>query len=162
MREIVLSRGKVAWVDDVDFEWLNQWSWTFHGRYAYRKGRSSEGVLYKKSILMHRQILGVVDQSRDVEVDHINHDKLDNRRSNLRVCGRSQNLANQRLSSKSKSGYKGVCFLEGCTERPWSAYVTTNKKRVYLGYFETKEEAAAVYNQAALQNFGEFALLNRV
>lgn len=161
MAEIRLSRGKVALVDDSDFEVLSQWNWTFDGHgYAHRMGRKSEGIMSRCRISMHRQIMGVVDPN--IEVDHVNHNTLDNRRVNLRACSRSLNMGNQRLCKDSSSGYKGVSFLRKYLNRnkPWRAKIQVRKVEVSLGYFSTKEQAALAYNEAAKQHFGEFAHLN--
>lgn len=162
MAEITLSKGKaVALVDDSDFSWLNRWIWSLSGRYAKRVGRKEDGDLRGRSILMHRQILGVRESK--VFCDHVNHEGLDNRRVNLRVCSQSQNQGNSRLCSDSSSGYKGVYFVRvKALSKPWKAQVAVDKRIKHLGYFHTKEQAALAYNEAALNYFGEFACLNEV
>lgn len=162
MAEIQLSKGKVAVVDDTDFDWLNRWSWHFCERgYAERKGLKSEGTLFQKNIKMHRQILNLLDKPQ--EVDHINHNPLDNRRSNLRGCSSSQNKANLRLRKDSSSGFKGIKYHKDCFRRkPWEVRIVVNGLRVSLGYFFTKEQAALAYNESAVKVYGEFACLNEV
>jgi hypothetical protein len=104
---------------------------------------------------MHRYILGVTD--RNLYVDHINHDGLDNRRDNLRVCTLAENLRNQRA----KAGrFKGVSFYSKRIAKPWAAFIQENGKRKNLGYFATEIEAAQAYDKAATVNYGEFAALN--
>jgi hypothetical protein len=96
-----------------------------------------------------------------MEVDHWNHDGLDNRRENLRVCTKAQNNHNCRKhrwhnGEYTSSKYKGVCWNK--TEKKWMAYI----HRKTLGYFRTEEEAALAYNAAATRDFGEFAVLNDI
>lgn len=163
MDEIILSKGRaVALVDDSDFGWLGQWSWHLGvDGCAVRIGRKSEGSLWRKSIYMHRQILGVADS---FVVDHINHNRLDNRRCNLRVCSVAQNAQNQRLCKDSSSGYKGVSFHKGLLfwKKPWQASICLNGKKTALGCFSSREKAAVAYNEAAQSLHGEFAYLNLV
>ena len=153
--KIPLTQGKYALVSDEDFGWLTQWKWCFGAKgYAYR----GVGTQANPRIYMHKSIL---DAPRDKQVDHINHNTLDNRRSNLRVCTNSQNQFNRRLSINTKTGYKGVSIANKRNDR-WWAYINVQGKRHYLGIFRDKKEAAHAYNQAALKYHGEFAVLNRV
>ena len=94
------------------------------------------------------------------QVDHINHIRSDNRWRNLRECTRTQNMRNQRTYKNNKSGFKGVTRHE--INRKWQAGIKLADKQTYLGTFETKIEAAKAYNKAAIENFGEFALLNEI
>jgi AP2 domain/HNH endonuclease len=107
---------------------------------------------------MHRLILGL-PQYRElkIDVDHINGDGLDNRRANLRIATRAQNLANSG-SRQGSSQYKGVSFCRQ-TGR-WKAQITIGGQNHNLGRYSTEEEAAAVYNAAALEAWGEHAHLN--
>ena len=157
MKEIQLTKGKVALVDDADFEWLNQWKWTANevGRryYAIRRDWSFPKG---KTILMHRLITGA---SKEFVVDHIDGNTLNNRRSNLRVCSNAQNLANSRTDwTTNKAGYKGVCWKK--KERKYSAQITVNYTAIHLGYFTDPIEAAKAYDKAARKHFGEFAKTN--
>ena len=95
-----------------------------------------------------------------MEVDHINHNGLNNRRCNLRICTRSQNRRNSRSNRGSKSKYKGVVPVTGNIKRPWRTYTTVNNKRIWLGYYATEDEAGQAYNDYASKHFGEFACLN--
>ena len=100
MKHIPLTQGKVAIVDDKDYEYLNQWKW-----YAHKKGNTyyaRRSINYKlngkkktRTIQMHNIVLSKTDVSK--EIDHKNHNGLDNRLSNLRICTHAQNLANQRI-----------------------------------------------------------------
>jgi hypothetical protein len=101
---------------------------------------------------MHRLIL---DTPKGFDTDHLNGDKLDNRRSNLRVATRQQNQANQKAHGGA-SIFKGVDFRHGL----WQAQIGVNYNRRFLGFFDTQRAAAQAYNEAAIQCFGEYAKLN--
>lgn len=156
MREIPLTKGKVAIVDDADYEWLNQWKWNAgDGKYAVR----TDGF-GGPTIFMHRLILNPPD---DMDTDHVNGNKLDNRRENLGACSRSQNVANVGLRSTNISGFKGVHLRTTHRgNRNWTANIGVNGKREHLGYFDNPTDAAVAYNNAATKYFGEFAKLNEV
>lgn len=154
VKEIPLTRGRIAIVDDFDYHWLSQVKWHFLTRgYA---GHVRGGRKNKEHILMHRLILLAPDTCT---VDHINHDTLDNRRSNLRLATQSQQNANRRKISGS-SKYKGVYPRRDGLK--WCAQLGAFGAKTYLGSFNTEEEAALVYNNAAIVAFGEFALLNQI
>lgn len=154
-REIQLTQGKVAIVDDEDFEWLNQWKWYAH-RYDkiwYAERNKPRPYVEKKTIRMHAVILG-----NDKWADHKNGNGLDNRRDNLRECTYSQNVMNRGIQSNNTSGYIGVAWHKKIDA--WVAYIQVNRKRINLGRFTTKEEAAYVRDQAAIKYHGEFSHLN--
>jgi hypothetical protein len=95
-----------------------------------------------------------------LEVDHRNGDSLDNRRKNLRICTRSENQWNRLPSSRNRTGYKGV---KRQTKSPrWMARITVRWREIYLGTFDTPEEAARAYDASARHFFGPFARLNNV
>ena len=104
---------------------------------------------------MHRLILNAM---KGMDVDHINHDGLDNRRSNLRLCTRSENLRNQR-ALRSSTGLKGIHLDK---RGRWTAYIKPNaqKSHKFLGYFDNAIDAAVAYDAAARQHYGEFARTN--
>jgi hypothetical protein len=151
MKEMLLTKGKVALVDDEDYKFLIQWKWNFSSTgYAARNGGTYKK---RKNIKMHRLIMRATS---GMEVDHINGNRLDNRRCNLRICTRSQNHCNVGLSSRNTSGFKGIVF----DYKTWNAKITKNGKRIHLGCFKNKEDAARAYDRAAKELFGEFAKLN--
>lgn len=144
-KSIPLTQGQAALVDDDLFDELNKHKWCFDGRYAQRK----EG---KKTIRMHRVIL------ESPQVDHIDGNRLNNQRSNLRACNHTQNQMNREKSKGLSSLYKGVSWHKQ-TEK-WRARIQTSEGNLYLGLFESEVEAAQVYDEAAKQHFGQFARLN--
>lgn len=156
-KEIKLTQGKFALVDDEDFEWLNQWKW------HVIKGKS--GMLYAErsirnngkriNFLMHREI---IKTPKGMNTDHENRNGLDNRRDNLRYCTKSQNAMNTEKNKDNKSGYKGVGWHK--LSQKWRARITVKGKEKYLGLFDAPQEAAIIYNKKAIELFGEFARLN--
>ena len=162
MKTIPLTRGQEAIVDDSDFEWLNQWIWKAlvsscgHGYYAVRRCRAAETrTTGAQCVLMHRQILGLVHG--DVrQADHINGDRLDNRRVNLRIATPAQNQANTGLPAHNSSGFKGVSIARSSR---WKAQLSVNNRNVVIGTFDTPEEAYAAYCSAIIKYRGEFARL---
>jgi hypothetical protein len=150
MKEIPLTQSKVALVDDDDYEWLSRYKW-----HTLRHKRRSGAGQFRK-VLMHREILG--GGEGDPMVDHKNRNSLDNRRENLRFADHSLNGANRSLGRNNTSGYKGV--TAGSYKQPFIAQIKINRKSINLGGFATAKEAAARYNEAALEAFGEFAALN--
>jgi hypothetical protein len=153
MREIPLTQGLVAIVDDDDYESLSAYKWHARilgtSRYAGRKVRTGKTFI---CVHMHRAILPA---PIGMDVDHINGDGLDNRRCNLRIATRAQNLQNRGAPKDNKSGYKGVCWHR--KTRRWMAQITTAGKHRYLGVFCSPDEAHAVYCAAAKEQHGEFA-----
>lgn len=156
-KEIPLSQGKVAIVDDQDYEWLSGWKWTYHKRadkregYAFRTQWQSQERRRKK-VFMHRLI---ADCPKGFEVDHINGDGLDNRRANLRVCSHAENVWNMHAEPKAVSGYRGV--FHGGRSGPWQARIRIDGKNRHLGTFPTPEAAAVAYDQAVARYRDEHA-----
>jgi len=155
MREIPLTQGKVAIVDDKDYAELSKYKW-----YAKRKGRIWYVARYvgkrphRKYMYMHRQIL---NPPPGLQCDHINSNGLDNRRCNLRLCTNSQNSMNQR-SRDGTSEFKGVHWHK--RKKKWEAEIMHNEKHFHVGSFVNEEDAARAYDAAAREHFGEFAWLN--
>ena len=152
MKEIPLTQGQFAIVDDADYDWLNQYKWC-----ACKCRGNFYAIRQSTHIYMHRQILGL-ERGDKRQGDHQNHNTLDNRRDNLRVCTHRENLRNQKLQKKKTSKYKGVCWSE--SRKKWYAYITVNKKMKNLGRFHSEIFAAGIYDRAAKKYFGEFAHLN--
>jgi hypothetical protein len=159
MKQIPLSQGKFALVDDEDFEELNKHKW-----YA----KKSRGVFYasrtskikdndeSKTIHMHRVILGFTDLK--IKCDHIDHNGLNNQKTNLRASTHVQNCNNRRSRKNSSSEYKGVSWSKFSNK--WHSQIQTLGKKIHIGYFFDEIEAAKAYDEKAKELFGEFAYLN--
>ena len=159
MKYITVAKKYKAIVDDEDFEYLNTFKWTLNKGYAVAKLCNKSNFLQ-----MHRFIMFY---PKSMMIDHINRDKLDNRKSNLRVCTRLQNNFNRYRQQNNKSGYKGVNWAKKVQK--WQALISENRKRHWLGNFGNKNQEAMPYNQAAMaynkeamKYHGEFAVLNNV
>lgn len=162
MKLIPLSKGQFAQVDDVDYDELIKYKWscakTNNGTlYAARSKYLGGGRENKKStlIFMHRFIMGTY--GRNILIDHIDHDGLNNQRSNLRECTQSQNLSNRR-NGFGTSTYIGVCLHK--KTGLFKASVSINKKPFSLGYFKDEIDAAKARDASAKIHYGEFANLN--
>jgi hypothetical protein len=152
-KRIKLTWGKWAIVDAEDYGRLSQYRWC-----AVEEGRNWYARTFRRDgwpLAMHRLIL---DAPKGLFVDHIDHNGLDNRRENLRLCTRLENLRNARPSRGGSSKYKGVNWCK--IRKKFRARITHNKKRIYLGYFENEIDAAKAYDKKAVELFGEFAYLN--
>jgi len=155
MKEIKLNRGFSAKVDDEDYDFLNQWKWyAFTNKYTFyavRQPSRKEGP--RKLIFMHRIIINTPE---NLEVDHIDHNGLNNQKINLRNCTRGQNQKNRINKKVFSSPYKGVFY-----DRKYIRSVIYLKhKAIHLGTFKTEESAALAYNKAAIQYHKKFANLN--
>lgn len=157
---IKCTGGKSILVDETDVERVRQFSW----HVSYNKGRGPASCYARRKI--HRTAEGLrptaqcvhrflLDPPANMQIDHINGNPLDNRRSNLRVCSASQNMANRprRLSS----GFRGVRLIRG---KYWAARITYQNKGIHIGCYPTADDAARGYDAKALELFGEFATLN--
>ena len=159
MKEIELTQGQVALVDDDMYHELIKWKWyaiwnkNTDSFYVARK-IPKIGIYPRKILRMHRFIMDAPD---GMVVDHINHDTLDNRRENLRVCTNSQNMMNSRKYISNTSGYKGVCWVKKSGK--WVARISINKKQTVLGYFTCPKEASKAYCAASRKYHGEYGCL---
>lgn len=155
MREIPLTQGKVALVDDEDFEELSKYRWHYervwHGEeYA----RCSVG----KRKTMHQMIMRT---PVGMQTDHRDHNGLNNQKSNLRICTVSENQSNRlKQQGRYSSDYLGVTWRS--KEQKWVAQIRTGGRLQNLGFFVGEAEAAAAYNEAAQRLHGEFARLNQI
>lgn len=164
MREITLTQGKIALVDDEDYDELIKYSWCAHkNKYGWYAVRGIRVDCKNYLIRMHRQILRA---DRNVKVDHRDGNRLNNQKTNLRLATSSQNQQNRIIKrSGCSSKFKGVCWQKN--RRKWIAYISDGEKRIngwsklrHLGYFVNEEDAARAYDEAAKISFGEFAAVN--
>lgn len=157
MKHIPLTKGREALVDDEDYEYLMQWKWQYGEGYARRSVKQAG---HRRAVFMHAVVAeraGVIGRP---EIDHCNRNGLDNRRKNLRPATRRQQVCNRGLRRDNRARYIGVT----CRTRlqKWEARISHNGQYKYLGLHATDRAAARAYNQAALEHFGEFAVLNPV
>ena len=164
MKEIMLSQDKVTIVDDEDYEYLSKQKWSFHNGYAVGYDKEK-----KKQIKIHRFIMEKQLQESiipNARLDHIDGDKLNNQKYNLRIVTAQQNSMNSKMQIDNKSGYKGIAIQthkckDGSLSKYWQAKIQYNGKTIRLGTYGTPEEAAKKYNEAAIKYFGEYAKLNK-
>ena len=162
MKLIIFRKGVKNEVlyDDKDHELISKYKWFVNnGGYAVCWNGTENGK--RVLIIMHRLILGV--KSKEIHVDHANHNKLDNRRCNIRTCTREQNARNRTGYGTSK--YLGAsmffCERKGKRYGPYyRALIQVDKKSKHLGVFKTEEAAAMAHDEAAKKYYGEFANLN--
>lgn len=162
MAEILLTNGLTAIVDEDDFYWLDQWNWqgftdSDGNTYAFRSRRSQKNKdkgLTSRAY-MHRIIMRTEDPN--IFIDHINGNRLDNRKANLRLCTATENTYNKRPKDNCSSIYKGVSFDK--ERQLWKASLRTNKTRISKR-FKTEVDAAKWYDMQALKHHGEYAYLN--
>jgi len=154
MKEIKLTKGYVALVDNADFESLSKLKW--QACIDKNKDGSIKNIYARTSVKMHRLVLGIFDP--EIKVDHKNRVGLDNQRHNLRTATNAQNAQNRKLRKGSTSGFKGVMW--SAARQLWSARVQVEGRCIHLGWFSDPLEAACAYDMAAVKYFGEFASCN--
>jgi len=156
MKKIQLTQGKVAVVDEEDYAELSQHKWYASPgcRTAYAKRDTRKGGS-RQTIYMHRQIMNPLPS---LQIHHINHNGLDNRKSNLCICTKSQNNQSQLPRTNGTSRYKGVSRY--MNNGKWRAEIRHNRRYFYLGVFSSQVQAAKAYDDRAVELFGDFAYLN--
>lgn len=158
MKEIKLSQGKVALVDDEDYERLIPYGWYYNERYA-------KATINYKKIYLHKFL---IDCPKGMQIDHKDGNTLNNQKSNLRIATPAQNTRNRPGDKNSTSRFKGVSLRIQKDKRNgkvylytrWAAYIQVDKKLKRIGAFKKEEDAAIAYNEAAKKYYGEFAKLN--
>jgi hypothetical protein len=147
--------NKTAIIDIDDLELIlsmGKWSYSNTTGYVVTQYKT------KSSVTLHRTVMKA--KGRFNFVDHINHNRLDNRKSNLRICTPAENNRNSSKSKNKSSKYRGVSYHK--RDKRWRAKTTYNKKSVHIGSFKTEIEAAIAYNIWAKKHFKEFANLNKI
>lgn len=160
-KEIVLklTQGQTTILDLEDYEKIKNYNW--YASYD-KKGRTfycRVNVMKNKKwycYILHRIILQITNSR--TQIDHKNHNTLDNRKENLRICMNGENNRNVRKQRRNTSGYKGVSFH--VRRNKWQVSICVNNKLLYLGLFSDPKEGAKIYDKAAKYYFGEFAYLN--
>ena len=152
MKEIPLTRGYVALVDDEDYDRINALKW-----YACVR---KDGMVYARRKLRSEPIISMQHMvfGERIRIDHADGNGLNNQRGNLRPATNSQNAANHRKIAGTTSKYRGVTLYPA--NGKWVAQLHLHKKHIHLGYFKEEVDAATVYNLAAYEAWGEFARLN--
>jgi len=149
---IPLTQGKFAIVDAEDYNRLAKYKWSCQkDRNNYYASRANGNT----RIFMHREIMKA---PKGLQVDHINRNGLNNRKSNLRLCTHAENVHNSRPMRNGSSQYKGVCWHK--CKKKWCVSISKSGKRTYLGHFDDEMEAGVAYDRKAEELFGEFAYLN--
>lgn len=148
---IITSKGKAykCLYDSRDQKKISRFTWSLHSKgYAVT-------TINGKPVLMHRLILGILDKP-EIETDHRFHNRLDNRRSKIRVCSHSENRRNSRKIMPGSSKFKGV-YRDG---KFYHSQIMKGRKVINLGRFYSEITAGKVYDQAAKETFKDFAFLN--
>lgn len=153
---IELTQGKRAIIDDCSFEELRKHAW-----HAAKRGHTFYAVsrerVTRRTMLMHREVLRLAGVELSAHTDHRNGDGLDNRLANLRPASAMENASNK---MRRRHGFKGIFFCKA--NNKWCAQIGHNNSHKHLGYFLSDKAAAAAYDAAAIELFGEFARLNFV
>lgn len=157
-RRIILCDKEVL-IDSDDYDRVMAWKWTYNksnGSFERRHHVSGSGKnRVRESWNLHRFIMGF---PKGKMVDHKNRNRLDNRKSNLRICEHHENARNCNKRSTNTSGYKGVTR----SGSGWTAQSTVLGEHKHIKWSKSKDVAAAAYNDFARKNFGEFAVLNKI
>lgn len=154
MREIPLSRGMVALVDNEDYEWLSQWKW--QAKRSPPNHWSAYGRVNGVPTFMHRLLIHVPD---GMMVDHINRNSLDNRKENLRVANAQENARNRSRQSNNSSGFTGVYYNKKLNK--WQVQIKVNGRHIHLGVYSELSDAVFVRKSKEKELFGEFGNENR-
>lgn len=156
MKELTLTQGKIALVDDEDYDEVSQFNW----QYARNKSGNEYAQRYTglNPLTLHEHIM---KPDKGFQVDHRDGNGLNCQRKNMRLCTHQQNCMNKK-KWRGKSRFKGVMYKSNCPKNPWRAYITHNYKQIGIGFYKTEELAALAYNRKAKELFGEFACLNDV
>jgi hypothetical protein len=161
MRKLPITKGHFTIVDDDDFERVCIFRWCYYGDGYAARGYRENGKV--RIVRLHHMIIG--NPRPGFLVDHINGNRLDNRKSNLRFVTNQQNIFNSQkrqliISGGNSSKYKGVTWMTDSNK--WRNRITLGGREFHLGVFESEQEAALAYNQAAIKFYGEYSKLNQL
>lgn len=152
MKKVNVNTGYIAIVDDEDLELVSKYKWNLSTKgYAQAYDKTS-----KKTVRLHRLIMGVTDKT--VIIDHINRDRLDNRKENLRLGDVKTNSYNRGSNPNTTSKYKGVHWHKGV--KKWAVALQIEQTVIYGGYFKDEYLASLRYDQLAREHHKDFAYLN--
>ena len=162
--ELIIYSAKygeqTVFYDAADAHKVEPYTWHLgpgHNTFYAKRNIPRNGGKRLSPVTMHRDLLGT---PKGMLTDHINGNGLDNRRSNLRICSMSENMANRSKTVQNSTGYKGVYDLGDSQLNPYSAKIQKNKKVYCLGHHATPEDAARAYDKKAIELYGPFAKLN--
>ena len=161
MKQIPLTQGKFALVDDEDYDYLMQWKWNTEKarkgrRYYAKRAEYDKETQTQKTIRLHRVIMNVIDPN--IHIDHKDHDGLNCQKNNMRIATNEQNTRNRRANKNSTSKYKGVSrSVWPSGTHKWKAKITINGKQINIGFFDEEIEAAKAYDKMAIELHGDFA-----
>ena len=153
--ELLTKKGEKFYIDEADYALVCQYVWYLSARGYITTTLQRNGRKNPCQLNLHRLL---IPTDGSVDIDHINGNKLDNRRSNLRVCTHWENSCNQRKRCTNTTGFTGVSYLK-CAKK-YESYIWSHCKKIHLGLFDNPIQAAKVRDQAALKYHGEFAHLN--
>lgn len=165
MKYIQLTQGKKVIVDDIDFDFINQYKFHYEKKWKYARRMSTKRMdgYGRKIIFLHQDIArrkyGNYD-TKKYKVDHINRNTLDCRRENIRLVTSAESCQNRGLfKNKTQGRYVGVSLRP---KHRWQARITFNKKTIHLGSFDTEKEAVTAYNKKAKELYGKYAHINTI
>ena len=159
----ILTKSKkygnhIVEIDSDDYDIIKVYYWRIAKKPNRDKYYIKTNINSKKHLFLHRLIMNLYDTN--LEIDHIDNNTLNNKKENLRICNRTENMHNRIKYVNNKSGYKGVYFSK--VLKKWHSRIQNNKEHIHLGYFNDIKDAAIAYNKAAVEYHGEYARLNEV
>lgn len=152
MKQINLTQGEVAIVDDDDYDRLSKYKWRLQKNHNCKYAMSGK---YPQTLYMHHLILCAVPGKI---IDHVDNNGLNNQKLNLRYCTHAQNMRNRSKYTISSSRYKGVSLVK--STHKWEASIRLDGKKLHLGQYESEEEASVVYDDASRKLHGQFSKTN--
>ena len=143
-------KDEIFLFDKEDFDLIKNYCWYIDNKGYVKTNIRKDGK--KTSLRLHRLIMK--ENNSKMQIDHIDHNKLNNQKSNLRTCTNAQNNWNKGLQRNNTSGVAGICYLKDCNK--WYARITVNKKTINLGIFSNFTEAKKVRELATVKYFGNY------